>query len=44
MKEPEEASLSEDACEECGEFGEMICCDTCPGVYHLECVKIKELP
>ena len=40
----EEDSESEDKCEICGEYGEMICCDSCPKVYHLECLKMDQIP
>lgn len=40
----EEDSDNEDECAVCGEVGDMICCDTCPKVFHLECLKIKEIP
>jgi len=31
-------------CYICGEGGEVLCCDTCPNVVHLECVGLKETP
>ncbi|XP_065198201.1 tyrosine-protein kinase BAZ1B-like isoform X2 [Sycon ciliatum] len=33
----EESDANEDACTTCGAAGELLCCDTCPRVYHLEC-------
>lgn len=30
-----------DDCYVCGEPGDLICCDTCPNVAHLECVDLK---
>ena len=32
------------ACYICGECGLVACCDNCPKVAHLECLKITELP
>ena len=34
----------DDECGICGEVGEMVCCDTCPKVFHLDCVKLKQVP
>lgn len=28
----------EDHCRACARLGELICCETCPAVYHLECI------
>eukprot|EP00117_Sycon_ciliatum_P011897 scpid75106/ scgid13174/ Nucleosome-remodeling factor subunit BPTF; Bromodomain and PHD finger-containing transcription factor; Fetal Alz-50 clone 1 protein; Fetal Alzheimer antigen len=30
---------SEDYCRWCGRLGDMVCCDRCPAVYHLHCLK-----
>ena len=36
----------ESQCHVCGEDGELICCDQCPKVYHLDCHEppIRRLP
>lgn len=31
-------------CEICEGEGEVLCCDTCPKAYHLECLKLKQVP
>jgi hypothetical protein len=31
-------------CYICGDFGLVACCDRCPKVAHLECLKVQELP
>lgn len=28
-------------CEVCGEFGDVVCCDGCPKVYHQECIPLS---
>lgn len=28
----------EEVCDRCGFGGELLCCDKCPSLYHLECV------
>jgi len=33
-----------DECYICGEGGNLLCCDTCPNVVHLECVGLKSTP
>lgn len=30
---------SEDHCRNCGKMGDLLCCETCPAVYHLHCLK-----
>ncbi|CAL4060824.1 unnamed protein product [Meganyctiphanes norvegica] len=41
----EEESDSDDAtCEVCNEVGEVICCDTCPRVYHQDCAELRKVP
>ena len=42
---PEESD-HESLCHVCGEDGELICCDQCPKVYHLDCHEppIRRLP
>ncbi|XP_065072272.1 tyrosine-protein kinase BAZ1B-like isoform X2 [Rhopilema esculentum] len=44
--EGEEESDHESLCHVCGEDGELICCDQCPKVYHLDCHEppIRRLP
>jgi hypothetical protein len=32
---------SDDACRWCGEGGDLICCETCPAVWHIECLSPK---
>ena len=44
FEEISESSSNEDCCEVCGEYGEMICCDTCPKVYHVGCLKMGDVP
>lgn len=36
--ESEMESIHNETCPVCQEGGEVICCDTCPAVYHLECI------
>jgi len=31
--------LHEDHCRQCGRLGELVCCETCPAVYHLGCIQ-----
>eukprot|EP00051_Salpingoeca_urceolata_P021939 m.350950 g.350950 ORF g.350950 m.350950 type:complete len:1297 (-) comp19894_c0_seq3:68-3958(-) len=31
-------------CDVCGEAGEVLCCDGCPRVFHLECVGLRNTP
>ena len=33
-----------DFCGECGGFGKLICCETCPTAYHYECVGYDRFP
>ena len=42
--ESEVESVHNEHCPVCLEGGEVICCDTCPAVYHLECVELKKVP
>lgn len=39
-------SIHNEACPVCQEGGEVICCDTCPAVYHLECINppLRKVP
>lgn len=37
-------SDNEDECHVCKDTGEVICCDTCPKVFHLACLGLKETP
>ncbi|CAD8044633.1 unnamed protein product [Paramecium primaurelia] len=34
----------EDKCKSCGKGGKLICCDTCPKVFHTKCLGLKEVP
>ena len=42
----ESESMHNEACPVCQEGGEVICCDTCPAVYHLECISppLRKVP
>jgi hypothetical protein len=31
-----------DACEMCNKGGDLLCCDTCPCVYHMDCLVVQE--
>ena len=42
--ESELESVQNEACPVCMEGGEVICCDTCPAVYHLECIPLRKVP
>jgi len=33
-----------DLCFVCGEYGDIICCDTCTNAAHLSCVGLKSVP
>jgi hypothetical protein len=33
-----------DRCMHCGEYGDLICCEDCPNVAHLECTKLNKIP
>lgn len=39
-------SIHNETCPVCQEGGEVICCDTCPAVYHLECINppLRKVP
>lgn len=43
---PEEGCefISEFSCSVCGEGGDVLCCDSCCRVFHLECIGRKEAP
>ena len=36
-EEEEEEDVSENYCDVCGVHGDLICCDSCPKVYHKQC-------
>mmetsp|Transcript_6433 Transcript_6433/g.8437 ORF Transcript_6433/g.8437 Transcript_6433/m.8437 type:complete len:357 (-) Transcript_6433:380-1450(-) len=38
------ASENEDHCHICGLLGELLCCDSCPKVYHLKCLGLDAMP
>jgi len=44
--ESEVESIHNETCPVCQEGGEVICCDTCPAVYHLECINppLRKVP
>ena len=33
-----------DRCMYCGEYGDLMCCEDCPNVAHLECTKLTKIP
>ena len=33
-----------DKCMYCGEYGDLMCCEDCPNVAHLECTKLDRIP
>ena len=33
-----------DRCMFCGEYGDLMCCEDCPNVAHLECTKLSKMP
>lgn len=44
-EEDEDSELDDDAtCEVCDGTGEVICCDTCPRVYHQDCAELRTVP
>lgn len=44
--EDESTDGNEDACNMCGKGGTLVCCDSCPLVYHMECARppLRRLP
>jgi len=38
----ESSDTNEDVCRLCSRGGNLICCDGCPGAFHLRCVKMKK--
>lgn len=44
--EDESTDGNEDACYMCGKGGTLVCCDSCPLVYHMECARppLRRLP
>ncbi|XP_072167720.1 nucleosome-remodeling factor subunit BPTF-like [Diadema setosum] len=40
----EGAITYDDHCRSCHKLGDLICCETCSAVYHLECVDLVEVP
>lgn len=39
-----DASQWDELCNICKKWGDLICCDMCPKVFHLECIGMKEVP
>ncbi|KAL5763921.1 hypothetical protein ACOSQ2_016515 [Xanthoceras sorbifolium] len=35
---------NDDLCGMCMDGGDLLCCDTCPRAFHLDCVSLKEIP
>jgi hypothetical protein len=42
--EEDDSEKHEEVCFECKEYGDVICCDTCPRVFHADCLGLKEIP
>ena len=38
-EDEEEETFHGDYCKICRDGGELLCCDFCPGTYHMRCVK-----
>ena len=38
-EDDEEETFHGDYCKICKDGGELLCCDFCPGTYHMKCVK-----
>ena len=38
-EDEEEETFHGDYCTVCKDGGELLCCDYCPGTYHMRCVK-----
>lgn len=39
--ENDDESRNDNECTICNEVGDVICCDTCPKVFHLICLGLK---
>ncbi len=40
----DQRKASEEVCRLCGHDGELLCCDGCPGAYHLPCLGLSAVP
>ncbi|GHP11132.1 hypothetical protein PPROV_000986200 [Pycnococcus provasolii] len=44
VKTPKKKLVHDDECFNCGDGGDLICCDVCPRVYHLKCAGLRTVP
>ena len=43
INEDDEEDYNMDYCGVCGSPGTLICCETCPGAYHIECLGFERV-